>query len=194
MVSHPLNDGRAILLPDREVYDPDVCLVCESGIGYVKKGEVWIVMFERGAYYPDMSPDGREVRIVGAYSKGSDKNKPWGVFLARYGEGNTIAPGPGWMLVEEERIEYALAVPDSFPRTTGMGTVLAGSGVAYEDGRQTTIDLAGLKIPIAGSFDPEMGAWVGTESYGFHGRCVPDTWRLVRNTDVPVSYLRRLAG
>ena len=94
-LTHPLNKGREIVLPDRELYDPDVCTVVSSGVEGFGRGDAVILAPDHGAYYPGLSPDGRECRIVGVV-------KPWQESVLAKFSADGIAPGPGWMLVDRE--------------------------------------------------------------------------------------------
>jgi hypothetical protein len=95
-LTHPLNKGRTIHLPDRELYDPDLCTVASSGVHGFSKEEVIVLAPDHGAYYPHISPDKRELRIVGVACPW------WESVLAKYDE-HGLHPAPGWMLVERER-------------------------------------------------------------------------------------------
>ncbi|MCH8980113.1 MAG: hypothetical protein IH945_12855 [Armatimonadetes bacterium] len=94
-LTHPLNKGREVILPDRELYDPDVCTVVGSGVEGFGRGDVVILAPDHGAFYPGLSPDGRELRIVGVV-------KPWWESVLAKFSAEGVAPGPGWMLVERE--------------------------------------------------------------------------------------------
>ena len=94
-LTHPLNKGREIVLPDRETYDPDVCTVVSSGVEGFGRGDVVVLAPDHGAFYPGLSPDGRELRIVGVV-------KPWWESVLGKFSAEGIAPGPGWMLVERD--------------------------------------------------------------------------------------------
>ncbi len=126
-LTHPLNKGRTVLLPDREWYDPDVCTVISSGITGFDEGDVVILAPDHGAYYPDLSPDKRECRMVGVA-------RPWWEsVLAKY-DADGVHPAPGWMLVrfggEEEgkfgRIDIRTPGPPNFRTTAAL--VLASCG------------------------------------------------------------------
>ncbi|MEX2244808.1 MAG: hypothetical protein WD716_13305 [Fimbriimonadaceae bacterium] len=91
-LTHPLNKGRTIHLPDRELYDPDLCTVASSGVRGFDEGEVIVLAPDHGAYYPHISPDKRELRIVGVACPW------WESVLAKYDE-HGVHPAPGWMLV-----------------------------------------------------------------------------------------------
>ena len=94
-LTHPINKGRTILLPDKELYDPDVATVVSSGIQGFEKGEVVVLAPDHGAYYPRLSPDGRELRIVGVAC-------PWWESVLAKLDANGLQPAPGWMLVDLE--------------------------------------------------------------------------------------------
>ena len=122
-LTHPLNKGRTIQLPDRELYDPDLCTVANSGVHGFDKGEVIVLAPDHGAYYPHISPDKRELRIVGVACPW------WESVLAKYDE-HDIHPAPGWMLVEREPASGPHPNPLPFTQTrcrrsscgTGEGT------------------------------------------------------------------------
>ena len=121
-LTHPLNKGRTIHLPDRELYDPDLCTVASSGVHGFDKGEVIVLAPDHGAYYPHISPDKRELRIVGVACPW------WESVLAKY-DGHGIHPAPGWMLVEivvrdssPARVQLRRAAPQS------SATVIASCG------------------------------------------------------------------
>lgn len=103
-LTHPLNFGRSIVLPDREWYDPDCCVVVSSGITGFSLGDVVVLAPDHGAYYPSMSPDGREMRMVGVV-------KPWWESVLGKLTADGFAPAPGWMLVEREQTRTDL--PDT---------------------------------------------------------------------------------
>jgi hypothetical protein len=156
-LTHPLNRGRTIQLPDREIYDPDLATVVSSGIAGFDKGDVVILAPDHGAYYPNVSPDGRELRIVGVACPW------WESVLAKY-DHEGIHPAPGWMLVE-------IVVQDSSPVWVQLGraapqptaTVLASHGDHHTEpykGERVVIDglrtytipeqqLALVRAPIA---------------------------------------------
>lgn len=114
---------KSIGLATTEHMDPDICLVAESGVEKVKKGEVYLVKPDTGAYYPapkeGWEGDKRELRIVGVAS-------PWyECLLARLTE-KGLEPMPGWSLIDREPVRSGLL------ETTGgfekYGRVLSGEG------------------------------------------------------------------
>lgn len=163
-LTHPLNEGRTILLPDREIYDPDLCTVASSGIEGFEKGDVVVLAPDHGAYYPHICPDKRELRIVGVV-------KPWWEsVLAKYTR-NGIAPAPGWMLVSfgglEVRRNGGFEIRTSGPPNprTSTATVLDSCGDNWSEPhkgervciagmrtytfREAKEDLALVRAPIA---------------------------------------------
>lgn len=140
-LTHPLNKGRHIQLPDREIYDPDLATVVSSGIEGFQKGDVVVLAPDHGAYYPKISPDGRELRIVGVACPW------WESVLAKY-DAHGLHPAPGWMLVE-------IVVQDSSPASVQLrraapqpaATVLASHGDHHSEphkGERVVID--GMRI------------------------------------------------
>jgi hypothetical protein len=126
-LTHPLNKGRTVLLPDREWYDPDVCTVVSSGLEGFDPGDVVILAPDHGAYYPDLSPDKRECRMVGVA-------RPWWEsVLAKY-DADGIHPAPGWMLVRfgGEEVgkfgEIDIRTPRPPNARTSTATALASCG------------------------------------------------------------------
>lgn len=189
VLSHPVNAGSEVLTVDSEMYHPDVCLVAQSGIGFVEPGQVWIVAPDRGAYYPGLSPDGREVRLVCANQSAvavrgnSGLNVPWEVFIAQYGEGDRLAPGPGWWLIELHEEEGRIVTPDRCDKGNGLCTVLAGTAAEREGERWATKDMAGTQTYSA-----------GLVGYRLYGKGWAHNWRLVRNPCAPKAWLRSVSA
>lgn len=164
-VTHPLNKGRKVLLADREWYDPDVCVVVASGIPGYEPGEVVVLQADHGAYYPKMSPDGREVRMIGVI-------RPWyETIVAKWTE-DGLEPTPGYALVERERcgaVQKASLIEVSVKPKRAWntsGTVLRG-------------EHSGERIV----WDPMAGWWT------FEG-CLPNSQALVRCADNLAPYQR----
>lgn len=155
LLMHPLNAGSGIVLPDREVYDPDVCTVAQSPCRFYEPGDVAVVMFDMGAYYPDLSPDGREVRLVGCWER-------WDEFMVGKLGPEGFAAGPGWLVVDvEPRYTGPLATPDGGRRDGGaiVGTVVSGARCG------------------------ERVATTGDQVYGIRGGGFPDSWVVVRDPE-----------
>ena len=83
-LTHPLNKGREIVLPDRETYDPDVCTVVSSGVEGFGRGDVVVLAPDRGAFYPGLSRNRRVVVVA----------KPWWESVLGNFSAEGIAPGP----------------------------------------------------------------------------------------------------
>lgn len=121
-LTHPLNKGRRILLPDKELYDPDVATVVSSGITGFEKGDIVVLAPDHGAYYPRLGPDKRELRIVGVAC-------PWYESVLAKLDANGLHPAPGWMLVEtvvQDTSPARLQPRRVAPRS--VATVLASCG------------------------------------------------------------------
>lgn len=105
-LSYPLNKGRTVQLPDKELYDPDLATVVSSGIDGLDKGEVVVLAPDHGAFYPNISPDKRELRIVGVAC-------PWWDSVLAKLDADGLHPAPGWMLVEIEQRRHPEPVEGS---------------------------------------------------------------------------------
>ncbi len=160
-LTHPLNKGREIVLPDRETYDPDVCTVVSSGVEGFGRGDVVVLAPDHGAFFPGLSPDGRELRIVGVV-------KPWWESVLGMFSGEGIAPGPGWMLVDraECRVLSAecrrIVLADSVLQFGDVGTVVASCGDGWSS-----------------PYEGERVCIQGLRTYTFR-EVVPKSWALVR--------------
>ena len=127
-LSHPQNQTEGIIVPHREIYHPDVCTVVSSGLWFVNEGEVWLLAPDHGAYYPDISPDGRECRLIGVVV-------PWHEsLLGRLDADGSIWPAPGWMVIKRETPDYKgdLEVPDSVKGEKDYGEVIASCGTEFQ--------------------------------------------------------------
>ena len=140
-LTHPLNKGRTVLVPDLEIYDPALCTVASSGVQGFERGEVVVLAPDHGAYYPQISPDGREMRIVGVV-------KPWWESALAKLDASGLRPAPGWMLVERESSGVlwsgspVLSTFDSQPSTSAR--VLASCGDDWSEPHK------GERVCIAG--------------------------------------------
>jgi hypothetical protein len=120
-VSHPLNEGRDVLFVDRESFDPDLAVVVSSGTAALKPGQVIVMKPDKGAYYPGLSDDGREVRMVGVH-------RPWWEDIMCVYSENGLAPTPGWMLIKRDtNYDGPIELPGK-ERYASHGTCIASCG------------------------------------------------------------------
>ena len=142
-LSHPLNKGRMVLLPDREWYDPDLATVASSGINLFKKGDVVVLAPDHGAFFPQKENDARELRIVGVACPW------WESVLATYDQ-NGLHPAPGWILVEFGSSEVrksgrrVVRTPEPKNHRTQTATVIASHGDHHSEPHK------GQRVCIAG--------------------------------------------
>ncbi|MCH7944400.1 MAG: hypothetical protein IIC73_00055 [Armatimonadetes bacterium] len=186
-LTHPLNKRREIVLPDRELYDPDVCTVVSSGVEGFGKGDVVILAPDHGAYYPGLSPDGRECRIVGVV-------KPWWESVLAKFSADGVAPGPGWMLVDREgrgsRVEgldgaerkglYCWTpLPSPLPHgERERSAVVVLSAIAPEFGVTGTV-VASCGDGWSSPYEGQRVCIQGLRTYTFR-EVAPKSWALVR--------------
>lgn len=192
-LTHTLNKGREILLPDREWYDPDVCTVVSSGVSGFDPGEVVVLAPDHGAFYPSMSPDGREVRMVGVV-------KPWWESVLGKLSADEFAPGPGWMLVEREQARTnpnkseQIRTPVASGRESGDKSQHSQTAILLPD----TIDKFSQTATVIASYGdgwsrPHEGERVcidGLRTYTFR-EVLPESWALVR---VPIASKKWLSS
>ena len=118
-LSHPINSGSGLVMVDRERYYPDIATVVSSGIRGFSPGEVVVLAPDHGAFYPGMSPDGRECRMVGVI-------KPWWESIIGKWGPKGFAPAPGWILIERDLIEQGtILTPDSQEKWANTGYIVS---------------------------------------------------------------------
>lgn len=105
-----LGQSKSLIeLPNKERYWPDAVLVCKSGVKGIEPGDVWLVASGHGAFLPNFSPDGREVRLFGVVCPW------WDSFVAKVSE-HGLAPGPSWTMILQDKAENKFLMDEKPPK------------------------------------------------------------------------------
>lgn len=168
-VTH-LPSQTGILLPDRERYWPDTVTVTSSGVKGVEAGDVWVVAPSHGMFMERIGLGERELRIFGVAC-------PWWESLIAKVTESGLAPGPGWMLVEREKV-----VPHPLmPLYTGFSTV----GTVISDCTdQETMSGQRIEFSHLQEGDPYRRFYVLKDG--------PQEWCLIRDRFASKKWLRGL--
>lgn len=163
-LTHPLNAGRTIVLPDREWYDPDCCVVVSSGVSCYRPGDVVVLAPNHGAFVPNASPDGREMRLVGVV-------KPWWESVLGVLTPEGFSPGPGWCLIDRKKRSTGTLLT-SKEEYCGVGALIEDGFDHYDDGTEVFYDDRDIKFTFLDTF--------------------PESWALMRSQKVSRRQLRGL--
>lgn len=113
-LSHPFDGKRgSVYIPDRERYWPDVATVVSSGVRWIQPGEVGVFRPSHGAFKEGWEE--RELRMFGVVC-------PWWHSLMGKWTPDGFVPGPGWTVVEREKVDQGFL--DTTEEWAKVGKVL----------------------------------------------------------------------
>ena len=133
-LSQPTNEGRSVLMAEKDHYAPDLAMIVSSGINGFRQGETVVLAPDHGTFLDpppegwtrlpgsndsDVNPyrrDDRELRIIGVI-------KPWWESVIGKWSKDGFAAAPGWLLIDREPLTGEILTTDRAKKWNEVGIV-----------------------------------------------------------------------